>query len=131
MKKLSELSKESWSGISILLTDIDDTVTTEGRLTSEAYCAMEALQRAGYILVPVTGRCAGWCDHIARMWPVNAIVGENGAFYFRYDPTAKKMAQYFCQDEEERLASLKQANELFRDNGSRRSAKTTTGRRQL
>src|SRR5205823_10344275 len=25
---------------------------------------------------------AGWCDHMARMWPVDAVVGENGAFYF-------------------------------------------------
>jgi HAD superfamily hydrolase (TIGR01484 family) len=32
--------------------------------------------------VPITGRPAGWCDHIARMWPVDAVVGENGAFYF-------------------------------------------------
>ena len=29
----------------------------------------------------VTGRPAGWCDHIARMWPVAAVIGENGAFY--------------------------------------------------
>jgi HAD superfamily hydrolase (TIGR01484 family) len=35
-------------------------------------------------VVPVTGRPAGWCDHIARMWPVDAVVGENGAFYFFY-----------------------------------------------
>jgi HAD superfamily hydrolase (TIGR01484 family) len=34
--------------------------------------------------VPITGRPAGWCDHIARMWPVDAVVGENGAFYFSY-----------------------------------------------
>ena len=34
--------------------------------------------------MPVTGRPAGWCDHIARMWPVDAVVGENGAFYFCY-----------------------------------------------
>jgi HAD superfamily hydrolase (TIGR01484 family) len=36
-------------------------------------------------VVPVTGRPAGWCDHIARMWPVDAVVGENGAFWFRHD----------------------------------------------
>jgi HAD superfamily hydrolase (TIGR01484 family) len=107
VKKLSELSKESWSGISVLLTDIDDTITTEGRLTSEAYNALEALQKAGYIVIPVTGRCAGWCDHIARMWPVNAIVGENGAFYFRYDHNTKTMTQYFCQSEVEREENAK------------------------
>jgi HAD superfamily hydrolase (TIGR01484 family) len=67
-----------------VLFDIDDTLTTEGKLTAEAYGALERLQRAGKRAVAVTGRPAGWCDHIARMWPVDAVVGENGAFYFRY-----------------------------------------------
>ena len=66
-----------------LLFDIDETLTTEGRLTAEAYAAMERLKNAGKIVVPITGRPAGWCDHIARMWPVDGVVGENGAFYFR------------------------------------------------
>jgi HAD superfamily hydrolase (TIGR01484 family) len=65
-----------------LLFDIDETLTTEGKLTAEAYAALQRLQRAGRLVVPVTGRPAGWCDHIARMWPVDAVVGENGAFYF-------------------------------------------------
>ena len=67
-----------------LLFDIDETLTTDGKLTAEAYVALERLRRSGRIVVPVTGRPAGWCDHIARMWPVDAVVGENGAFYFRY-----------------------------------------------
>lgn len=70
------------SAVEALLVDIDDTLTTEGKLTAEAYTALERLQRAGKRVVPVTGRPAGWCDHIARMWPVDAVVGENGAFYF-------------------------------------------------
>ena len=53
---------------------------------------MERLQRAGLIVVPITGRPAGWCDHIARMWPVRRVVGENGAFYFRYDHGARSDA---------------------------------------
>jgi len=64
-----------------LLFDIDETLTTEGKLTAEAYAGLERLKRAGRIVVPITGRAAGWCDHIARMWPVDAVVGENGAFY--------------------------------------------------
>ena len=67
-----------------LLFDIDETLTTDGKLTAEAYGALERVRRSGRILVPITGRPAGWCDHIARMWPVDAVVGENGAFYFRY-----------------------------------------------
>jgi HAD superfamily hydrolase (TIGR01484 family) len=81
MKPLSELKP---GGVRALLFDIDDTLTTDGRLTAPAYAALEALKRSGRILVPVTGRPAGWCDHIARMWPVDAVVGENGAFYFYY-----------------------------------------------
>jgi len=79
MKPLAELDAR---GVKALLFDIDDTVTTEGKLTAQAYDALERLRRAGKIMVPVTGRPAGWCDHIARMWPVDAVVGENGAFYF-------------------------------------------------
>ena len=79
MRPLAELPR---AGIRGLLFDIDETLTTEGKLTAEAYAAMERLKRAGRIVVPVTGRAAGWCDHIARMWPVDAVIGENGAFYF-------------------------------------------------
>ena len=69
-------------GIDTVLLDIDDTLTTEGVLTAIAYTCLEKLKLAGLRVVPVTGRPAGWCDHIARMWPVDAVVGENGAFYF-------------------------------------------------
>jgi HAD superfamily hydrolase (TIGR01484 family) len=53
-------------------------------VTAQAYAALEAWRRAGKRAVAVTGRPAGWCDHIARMWPIDAVIGENGAFYFRY-----------------------------------------------
>jgi hypothetical protein len=82
MRPLSELRNPG--RIHGLLLDIDDTLTTDGRLTAEAYVALERLKRAGRVVVPITGRPAGWCDHIARMWPVDAVVGENGAFYFRH-----------------------------------------------
>lgn len=80
MKPLSELRDAR--RLKGLLFDIDDTLTTGGALTAQAYGAMERLKRAGKLVVPITGRPAGWCDHIARMWPVDAVVGENGAFYF-------------------------------------------------
>ena len=56
----------------------------EGKLTAQTYSSLERLKGAGLRVVPVTGRPAGWCDHIARMWPVDAVVGENGAFYFGF-----------------------------------------------
>ena len=86
-----------------LLFDIDETLTTEGKLTAEAYGAMERLQRAGKIAVPVTGRPAGWCDHIARMWPVDAVVGENGAFYFSH--FQDQLLRRFQDDDRTRTAN--------------------------
>jgi hypothetical protein len=62
--------------------DIDETLSTQGKLTEEAFAGLWTLKRAGFFVVPVTGRPAGWCDHIARFWPVDAVVGENGAFTF-------------------------------------------------
>jgi HAD superfamily hydrolase (TIGR01484 family) len=87
--------------IRFVFTDIDDTLSTEGHITALAYSALERLHAAGKVVVPVTGRPAGWCDHIARMWPV---VGENGAFYMRYDAKAHTMARRFAVGEEERVS---------------------------
>ena len=85
--------------------DIDDTLTTDGALTARAYAAMERLKHAGRRVVPITGRPAGWCDHIARMWPVDAVVGENGAFYFWYDHQVRKLGRRYLLDAAERAAN--------------------------
>ncbi len=79
MRPLAQLETR---GVRALLFDLDDTLTTEGKLTAQAYAALERFHAAGKRTVAVTGRPAGWCDHIARMWPLDAVVGENGAFYF-------------------------------------------------
>ncbi len=78
--------------------DLDDTLTTDGRLTAAAYAALERLHDTGLQVVPITGRPAGWCDHVARMWPVDAVVGENGAFYFCYDRAAHRLEKRFRDD---------------------------------
>lgn len=68
-----------------LFTDVDDTLTTHGRLLPETYQALWDLAQAGVTIIPVTGGCAGWCDQIARTWPVAAVIGESGAFYVLRD----------------------------------------------
>ena len=88
-----------------VLTDIDDTLTTDGRLSAAAYAALEQLQEAGLLVVPVTGRPAGWCDMIARFWPVAAVVGENGALWYAMDHAARRMRRHHVQDDATRLAA--------------------------
>ena len=82
MQPLSSLTHQQLAGVRWVLTDIDDTLTDDGKLTPEAYTALWQLHRAGIGLIAVTGRPAGWCDAIARQWPVDAVVGENGALVF-------------------------------------------------
>mgnify|MGYP006278314253 CR=1 FL=1 len=88
-----------------VLLDIDDTLTSHGRLTATAYTALERLRDSGRLVIPITGRPAGWCDHIARMWPVDAVVGENGAFYMRYDAAARRLTRRFVADDATRRAN--------------------------
>jgi len=95
MIPLAQCPREVLAAIEGVLTDIDETVSTHSGLTGEAYGALEALKKAGFRVIPVTGRPAGWCDHIARFWPVDAVVGENGAFWFRHDSKAGKLVKRY------------------------------------
>jgi HAD superfamily hydrolase (TIGR01484 family) len=112
MKDLLHIDPAQLQKVEAVLTDIDDTLTTHGRLPVIAYAALEQLQAAGIKVVPVTGRPAGWCDHIARMWPVEAVVGENGAFYFRHDATRKRMLRVYAQDDVTRQANIARLHKL-------------------
>jgi hypothetical protein len=102
MLPLDALPASALAAMRGVFTDIDDTLTTHGSLTAHAYAAMQRVRDAGLLLIPVTGRPAGWCDHIARMWPVSAVVGENGAFYMRHDAAARKLRVRHLLDAKER-----------------------------
>jgi len=102
MNPVTSLCAEVRERVRIVLFDIDDTITVHGRLPACAYRGIERLHEADLITIAVTGRPAGWCDHIARMWPVDGIVGENGAFYFRYDQANGRMRRRFWLGEGER-----------------------------
>jgi HAD superfamily hydrolase (TIGR01484 family) len=105
MRPLAAMSDAVRRGIRGILIDIDDTLSTHGHLTVPAYAALARIREAGRLVIPVTGRPAGWCDHIARMWPVDAVVGENGAFYMRYDRDAHRLVKRFLVDEATRVAN--------------------------
>ncbi|WP_144864950.1 HAD-IIB family hydrolase [Mesorhizobium sp. J18] len=111
MRPFHMFGAERLRAIDFVLTDIDDTLTTNGRLPSIAYEALEKLCKAGVKVVPVTGRPAGWCDLIARLWPVDAVVGENGAFYFACEIRGG-MTRVFVQSERERLENRRRLDIL-------------------
>ncbi len=82
MQPLAAIPAPVARGLRGVFTDIDDTLTEAGKLGPEAYAALWQLAAAGVRVVPVTGRQAGWCDLIARQWPVAGVIGENGALAF-------------------------------------------------
>lgn len=105
MKTLKDFPKTK---VRFVFTDIDDTLTDQGRLEEVAFSSLWKLFESGVHIIPVTGRPAGWCEMIARQWPVSGVVGENGGFYFRYvseKNKEKKMKRHFVFDEAERKSN--------------------------
>ena len=114
LKPLTDMPMEDRRNIAVVLTDIDDTLTEHGRLPARAYSALERLKQAGFIVAPITGRPAGWCDLITRQWPVDGVVGENGAFYFRYEDASRKLTRYFAKSVRERAHDTARLDEIRR-----------------
>ncbi|ANL31845.1 HAD superfamily hydrolase protein (plasmid) [Rhizobium phaseoli] len=82
MKPLNDATALTFHDVRFVLTDMDETLTYRGRLSARTYKALERLQHAGIVVIPVTAAPAGWCDQMARMWPVDGVIGENGGFFF-------------------------------------------------
>ncbi len=112
IKPVSEIPEGICSSLEFVFTDIDDTITEDGMMPPETLEAVYRLDENGIKVVLVTGRPAGWCDYFARMWPVAAVVGENGAFYFSYDRGKKKMSRVYLVSEEERSENRKRLDVL-------------------
>ncbi len=110
MKPLKEFPQEACRGLRGVLCDLDDTLTTGGRVVPRAFEALWRAREAGLRTVIVTGRPAGWVDHLARMWPVDAVVGENGAFYFYMDDGV--MRQRWVDDDETRRTNRERLDQL-------------------
>lgn len=105
MQALSTVNKEEFSSIRFVLTDMDETLTYRGRLAATTYSALEALQAAGVRVIPVTAAPAGWCDQMARMWPVDGVIGENGGLFFRRAENGHGLVRQFWHDDLRRMES--------------------------
>lgn len=79
MQPIERIGEPEARGLVGLLFDLDDTLLDHGQLTEPAYSALFRLRESGLLLLAVTGRPAGWGEVLARQWPVEAVVTENGA----------------------------------------------------
>lgn len=110
MEPLHTLSPALLRRVRGVLTDIDGTLTTGGRLPAAAYLALDRLARAGLDVIPVTGRCIAWAAILARLWPVAAVVGENGALYTHM--REGRLLTRFLDDATTRARNLTRIREL-------------------
>ncbi|MFO0713375.1 MAG: HAD-IIB family hydrolase [Sandaracinus sp.] len=101
--------------VEVLLFDVDDTVTTDGRVEPVAIEALEALRAAGIRTVAVTGRPLGWAEVIAWTWPVDLAVGENGAgWMWRH---GRHFVTRYFEDEPTRVAQRVALDAIAREIG--------------
>lgn len=108
---LHQLSDDALRNITGVFTDVDGTLTTRGKLPAQTYSALERLHRAGIKVVPVTGRSIAWCEVITRLWPVDAVIGENGAFAMRVDARGH-LTTDFVDDAQTRSRNLERIREV-------------------
>ncbi len=85
-----------------LFTDIDDTLTRDGKLSAAVYSMLERLAGAGIAIVPVTGRSAGWAHLILHHWPVDAVIAESGGIALYRD--AEGIPRWLWHDAPARVA---------------------------
>ena len=107
---IREFPSEAARGLRGIFFDIDDTITWRGEIVPEAFAALHAARAAGLSLIAITGRPGGWVDHIARMWPVDGVVGENGGLWFTVRDG--KMVRRFLQDEATRAENQSKLAQL-------------------
>ena len=115
MQELTRWPAQNRQRITGVFTDIDDTLTTDGAITSDALEALMKLKTAGLDVVAITGRPVGWSELFAASWPLDAIVAENGAVALvpcsknPYQPSnggVRTLSKLYQQDAVTRRANL-------------------------
>jgi HAD superfamily hydrolase (TIGR01484 family) len=106
MQPLASWPVAARAGLVGVLTDIDDTLTTDGRITADALQALRDLSDAGLHVIPITGRPVGWSEPFALAWPVDGIVAENGAVALARTAPAGPLRKLYQQDAAERAANF-------------------------
>jgi len=102
MEPLRAVPPGHLAGVDCVISDVDGTITDDDSLPAEAFAALHRLRRAGVTVILATAASAGWCDHMARLWPVAAVVGENGGLSIAYDRAARRTRCRFFEPAGER-----------------------------
>jgi len=112
MQLLEQADPSTFRDVRLILTDMDETLTYRGRLAATTYAALEALQTSVLKVIPVTAAPAGWCDQMARMWPVDGVIGENGGFFFRRSNQGHFVERHYWHGDADRAAVAERLTQI-------------------
>lgn len=97
MQPIADLDPRSARDLSGVVFDVDDTLTRDGRVEAPAFEALWRMKEHGLRLLAVTGRPLGFAEVMARTWPVDAAVGENGAGFVQVSEHGLQLG-YYAED---------------------------------
>lgn len=106
MQAIADLDRQCARDLVGVVFDVDDTLTRAGRVEEPAFQALWRLKAHGLHLLAVTGRPLGFAEVIARTWPVDAAVGENGAGYIQATERALHLGYYASEPQRAEHAAL-------------------------
>ncbi|ELS31557.1 MULTISPECIES: HAD family hydrolase [Pseudanabaena] len=80
---LLNLNQADLSDIRLIASDVDGTLTQDGKFSSDFISTLLDLQSAGIKVLLVTGRSAGWVSALVNYLPVAGAIAENGGLFLQ------------------------------------------------
>ncbi|MFN5398113.1 MAG: HAD family hydrolase [Pseudanabaena sp.] len=80
---LLNLNQADLSDIRLIASDVDGTLTLNGKFSSDFISTLLDLQSAGIKVLLVTGRSAGWVSALVNYLPVSGAIAENGGLFLQ------------------------------------------------
>jgi hydroxymethylpyrimidine pyrophosphatase-like HAD family hydrolase len=74
--------RERLAQIRLVATDMDGTLTQDGRFSPQLLTCLEQFQQQDFPVIVVTGRSAGWVSALVHYLPIAGAIAENGGVFF-------------------------------------------------
>ncbi len=82
LQLLSPVVFTDFKSIRLVATDMDGTLTSQGKFTPTVLQALSDLNASGILVLIVTGRSAGWVSAISSLMPIAGAIAENGGLFY-------------------------------------------------
>ncbi|WP_199248490.1 HAD hydrolase family protein [[Phormidium] sp. ETS-05] len=79
---LQAFERQLLTNIRLIATDMDGTITKQGKLSSDLVRTLEDLEANGVIVLIITGRSAGWVSGLSSLLPIGGAICENGGLFY-------------------------------------------------